>query len=799
MQRLNSPGSTGTLKQPPSLPIRKDQASQPDSKTIPPLPKTATLPILQSVVLQMGQVVKEDKESTLYTSVYDRRTVAVQRMSTEAWTQYQDSWTALHQCSSSFWLSVLGTCEQSGERMIVMAALPETQWRGFLTSPAADARSARYRVVRDVAVGWYQSQLAGATSMTWQPEQLYLDSSGRAKLVPCPSSSPVSEAQAVFALGQLLWQAISRSTIMVSDWRQGVGLPSTCPAAIVDLIKTATDPVESARPPLKVLAKALDALWQHTVSRPKVNEGFGRTKPTAEFQASSVNQSPDESETVTTSASSPAIYEDEYLRSFTPPTERGKTTVTSPVSETPHSSDQKDQKMLSQSIYRDEDLFSVTSPAERVKTASLPPTASDEEEKESAPTFNLLLVDDQTVCWLSVDHPQYQAGVNLCALRDIMSTLPEAKRQSRLQEGIDTLLRSPIEVLLWLSADTEDPKESLQVVAQSLWQTPEWQAFRPGDPPPKTWLPLMMDLQSTQPISSVFSPAQLVLPSSLPAWTEAAWQVLRTQYAVFWLVQGVAGLPQPSNLYVDNDLHQARGQVRLVVHSPVFYAYRWVESTYFMPYDSQGHLLPARYTRCVSQAAPILEWEGRYPGEIGSAALETVTSSFPVKAPSHDLSINFSELKDSETQLGASSVGQVVRGVYRGQAVAIKYFKNILFDEDKAPLLEEAAVMAKLDSPFLIRLLGLSLEGRPPQWEPLMIMELADGDLETALKDTRRELPWSWRFQILRDIAVGLYVLHHHELVHRDLKSRNVLLRLGRATSCTTADLDSSGFKPSEA
>ncbi len=112
MQRPTSPDSTGTPKQPPPPPISKNQSSQQDSKTIPPIQKTATLPILRSDVLKMGQVVKEDKGIALHTGVYDGRAVVVQRMSAEAWAQHQDSWVALYQCQSPFWLPVLGMCEQ---------------------------------------------------------------------------------------------------------------------------------------------------------------------------------------------------------------------------------------------------------------------------------------------------------------------------------------------------------------------------------------------------------------------------------------------------------------------------------------------------------------------------------------------------------------------------------------------------------------------------------------------------------------------------------------------------------------
>ena len=89
--------------------------------------------------------------------------------------------------------------------------------------------------------------------------------------------------------------------------------------------------------------------------------------------------------------------------------------------------------------------------------------------------------------------------------------------------------------------------------------------------------------------------------------------------------------------------------------------------------------------------------------------------------------------------------------------------------------------MANLQSPFLIGIFGLSLDV-----PPLLVMELAPGgSLYNVLKDGSQGLPWSQRLRLLRDIALGLSVLHAHELLHRDLKSLNILLDVdGRAKLC---------------
>ena len=151
--------------------------------------------------------------------------------------------------------------------------------------------------------------------------------------------------------------------------------------------------------------------------------------------------------------------------------------------------------------------------------------------------------------------------------------------------------------------------------------------------------------------------------------------------------------------------------------------------------------------------------------------------------PTKDLALNRNQLiLDEKTILGEGAFGEVLLGTYDDQPVAVKRFKETkLSASDQAQLKDEAAVMANLQSPFLIRLLGLSLES-----PPLLVMELAQGgNLRALLKNGSKGLPWVWRLQVLRDIALGLSILHAHELLYRDLKSLNILLDIdGRAKLC---------------
>ena len=68
-------------------------------------------------------------------------------------------------------------------------------------------------------------------------------------------------------------------------------------------------------------------------------------------------------------------------------------------------------------------------------TATLTPTQLS--QVQSSGSLNLLLVDDQTVSWLSANDPRYQVGGKLCALRDSLAQPAESKASlPKLQEEI---------------------------------------------------------------------------------------------------------------------------------------------------------------------------------------------------------------------------------------------------------------------------------------------------------------------------------------------------------------------------
>lgn len=169
--------------------------------------------------------------------------------------------------------------------------------------------------------------------------------------------------------------------------------------------------------------------------------------------------------------------------------------------------------------------------------------------------------------------------------------------------------------------------------------------------------------------------------------------------------------------------------------------------------------------------------EVRSPGSTKSSAkLEEKVYNNKQKRGSilkNDLSwmINTYELEMNET-IGVGSSCTVYKGMYRHTNVAIKVLKANSQSSQKE-FEREVETMVKLRHPNLVLFMGASIEK-----ELCIVTEFCFGDTLFHLLHETVQVQLSYRQQLkmAKDTAQGMAFLHSSNIIHRDLKSLNLLL-----------------------
>ncbi|CAK4151449.1 unnamed protein product [Aphanomyces euteiches] len=126
--------------------------------------------------------------------------------------------------------------------------------------------------------------------------------------------------------------------------------------------------------------------------------------------------------------------------------------------------------------------------------------------------------------------------------------------------------------------------------------------------------------------------------------------------------------------------------------------------------------------------------------------------------------------------LSVGTTGTVSLGLYKGhQAVAIKQLLPHQSDEIAQGFIDEIKRMTKLESPYILAMVGCCWV-RPREIE-LVTEYMENGDLRQFL-DKTAPIHYSWKDKrsCIANLTQGLVYLHSMDIIHRDLKSRNVLL-----------------------
>ncbi|RYR37499.1 hypothetical protein Ahy_A09g042378 [Arachis hypogaea] len=169
------------------------------------------------------------------------------------------------------------------------------------------------------------------------------------------------------------------------------------------------------------------------------------------------------------------------------------------------------------------------------------------------------------------------------------------------------------------------------------------------------------------------------------------------------------------------------------------------------------------------------------------------------KRPKEEWEIDLAKL-NLQHVVANGAYGTVYKGTYDGQDVAVKVLD---WGEDggasaaslRASFQQEVTVWQKLDHPNVTKFVGASMgtsnlripreaggqDSLPTQACCVVVEFIPGGTLKNYLfKNRRRKLPYKTVIQLALDLARGLSYLHSKKIVHRDVKTDNMLLDMNR-------------------
>eukprot|EP01119_Soliformovum_irregulare_P016204 TRINITY_DN465_c1_g1_i4.p1 TRINITY_DN465_c1_g1~~TRINITY_DN465_c1_g1_i4.p1 ORF type:complete len:1124 (+),score=390.92 TRINITY_DN465_c1_g1_i4:174-3545(+) len=124
-------------------------------------------------------------------------------------------------------------------------------------------------------------------------------------------------------------------------------------------------------------------------------------------------------------------------------------------------------------------------------------------------------------------------------------------------------------------------------------------------------------------------------------------------------------------------------------------------------------------------------------------------------------------------QLSAGSSGQVYKGFYNGEEIAIKVLEKQSSDQLQG-LKHEIKILSAVTGPHIVNFLGACIEPKL-----CLAMEFCSrGSLYDILTDNQLQFGWKEVFIFAKQMMLGLQTLHNFnpQILHRDVKSMNFLV-----------------------
>ena len=125
--------------------------------------------------------------------------------------------------------------------------------------------------------------------------------------------------------------------------------------------------------------------------------------------------------------------------------------------------------------------------------------------------------------------------------------------------------------------------------------------------------------------------------------------------------------------------------------------------------------------------------------------------------------------------IGSGNFSKVYVGKYQGQTVAVK--KQVVEDASNVDkyLKKELSVLKTIAHPHLLRFIGANIVGK---YAYLVTEFMQGGDVRDLVVNSNvsQDIGIKTLVQMLSNVTSALAYLHDRELMHRDIKTQNIVL-----------------------